>query len=365
LKDPPLEVLKDFQREWHSLGKPPLAFDIETNWSGGEDETEFDEISLEETKSYEISRLSLAFREGHAITVPWQEPWKGLCQAILGEAQDLTVWNEEFDCPRLMADGVTFTGQIYDAMKAYHLMIPSLPYNLQAASSMIVGRGYRSWKNESSVDMPWYSCRDSDFLLRCFNHTKAKLVQDGKWPTFVRHFVEVGRILRKMSKRGVPIDRERRLEARERFASELESVRAQAQPLVPRPLLPLKIFKSTEKQLTKKFGALEAPLWTTVEVPLTESEIKRLNEKSLKALEREKRRLDRLAQKQLAKLTRAQLLSDRASAKPKRAKRGGVKCSPVATTPPTEPTSTTAVTLPLFTGEATIGKRGCIEGEKL
>lgn len=351
LKDPPIEAFKRFVQEWRAAGKPPMGFDIETNYSGGEDETELDEIHLEETKSYEVTRLGLCWKEGYAASVPWIEPYISEAKAVFLAAPETTVWFEEFDVPRLIASGCTFTGKVYDAMKAYHLRIPSLPYNLQAASSLIVGSSYRAWKNEASNDMAWYNARDADYLLRCFNSTRTKLVQDGKWDTFLRHFVEVGRILRKMSKWGVKVDSLKRRESREKFAKELETVRTEVQPLIPLDLKPKKVYKISEAQLRKKFGSeLDTPLWTTLEVELTASEQKKLEEKSLKALQKQRDK-EQKAQAKREKAESLRLL--RAFAKSTGRKRGGRKSAPSgASSPgPQDPLGTPAATSPSSSGE--------------
>lgn len=326
LKDPPIEVFQRFIREWHEAGKPVMGFDIETNYSGGEDETELDEIHLEETKSYEVTRLGLCWKEGYAASIPWIEPYITEAKAVFEAAPETTVWFEEFDTPRLTAAGCTFNGRVYDAMKAYHLRVPSLPYNLQAASSLIVGTSYRAWKNEASVDMAWYNSRDADYLLRCFNSTRARLVQDGKWDTFIRHFVEVGRILRKMSKWGVKVDSEKRKASRIKFAQELDEVRSEVQFLIPLDLKPKKIYKIAEPQLRKKFGPeLDGPSWTTCEIELTASEQKRIEEKSLKALLKAKAKAEKAALRAQQKESRRLLL---AFAKSSGRKAGGKKSAP-------------------------------------
>lgn len=292
---PTPEVVRRFISDFTLVGKPTLAFDIETNYSGGEDEDALEEVHLEETESYQINRISFAFqaqgekqvgpgeleRSPHAvITMPWEEPFSSLARELLGSAHELCVWNAPFDVPRLMASGVNFNGaMIHDSMLAWHMYKPSLPYNLQMASSMIV-EDYRAWKNTSSAQPEHYSAQDSDYLLRCHNFVKARLESEGRWETFQRHFTEVGRVLRRMTKRGVAVNPEKRSVVRAEFKQELANVVAQIQPHIPLALKPKKVYKLSREALLKKGHSLEAPLWTTVEVELAKLEIAKQELKS-------------------------------------------------------------------------------------
>lgn len=277
---PDPQRVRDFIDDFRSAGNPTLAFDIETNYSGGEDEDALEEVHLEETESYQINRISFCYAEGKAITMPWEEPFSSLARELLGSAHELCVWNAPFDVPRLMASGVNFNGaMIHDSMLAWHMYKPSLPYNLQMASSMIVEE-YRAWKNTSSAQPEHYSAQDSDYLLRCHNFVKARLESEGRWETFQRHFTEVGRVLRRMTKRGVAVNPEKRSVVRAEFEQELANVVASIQPHIPLALKPKKVYKLSREALVKKGHSLEAPLWTTVEVELTKLETEKQELKS-------------------------------------------------------------------------------------
>lgn len=287
--------LHNFILEWREMGRPCLAFDIETPYSPGEAEDALEEIHLEETKSYEILRIGASFKEGHAITMPFIPPFKEMILGMLSEAEELTVFFEEFDVPRLVAAGAQFKGKVYDAMKMFHRIFPPLPYNLQFATSLLWTDDYRAWKHLSSDEPEWYNCHDNATLLRVYKLCREKLEKDGGWENFCRHFVEIGRILRKMSKRGIAANQPNRLAARQKFQGELEGMKAAVQELIPQELKPKKVFKISKDQLEKKYGPLEVPRWITVTEPLSEKEISKRLEREARLAEKERVKAEREA----------------------------------------------------------------------
>ncbi len=306
---------QEFISEWRAAGRPPLAFDIETPYSPGEDEADLEEVHLEEASSYQILRISFAFKEGQAITLPWNPPFSTMAIELLSEAPELTVWNENFDVPRLMHAGVRFSGRILDAMQMWHRLYPPLPYNLQFATSLLWSDSYKAWKHTNNSDPEHYSCHDSGTLLRAFNYCKKELEKTGGLEGFLRHFVEIGRITRKISRRGIGVNQANRKKARVNFAAQLEQIKKDLQGLVPLELKPKKVYKKSQAQLEKSFGPLEEPAWVKVTEALSEKEMERLRIKMEKALQKEALKAAKAADKALKKALRS-------SGSPKRKKPG-------------------------------------------
>lgn len=306
---PTLQVFQDFIAEWRQAGRPTLAFDIETPYSPGESEDKLEEIHLEETESYKILRIGFAFKDGHAITMPWIPPFIDAAVALLSEAPELTVWHENFDVPRLQAAGVKFSGKIYDTMLMFHRLYPALPYNLQYATSLLWGDTYKAWKHTSNSEPEWYNCHDNATLLRNFYDCKEQLLESGGWDGFVRHFVEIGRILRKMSSHGTGVNEKNRKASREIFAAQLTELKENVQELIPTELKPRQVFKLSKEQLEKKFGSLGGPDWIIVREKLTEKEERRIGLKAEKAAAKAAAKLEkelaRAAKKKLPKKTRS------------------------------------------------------------
>lgn len=283
---PNASVFEGFIQEWRKSGRPTLAFDIETPYSPGESEDELEEIHLEETESYQIQRIGFSFKEGEAITMPWNPPFSTMATALLSEAPELTVWHENFDVPRLQASGVKFTGRIYDAMQMFHRLYPALPYNLQFATSILWGLDYKAWKHQGSTEPEWYNCHDNATLLKNFNHCRERLVETGSWENFVEHFVEIGRITRKMSSYGVGVNQKNRKEARGKFQAQQAAILQELQGHIPQDLKPKQVFKIPKERLEKKFGELGSD-WILVQEELSQKELDRIAAKEQKRQEKE------------------------------------------------------------------------------
>lgn len=264
--DPALSEAQAFFRAY--LEDPnayTLAFDIETPYSESLDEDEREEeVQAKEDPSYQIIRISFAFEEGKAISFPWVGAYADLGREVLRSCVRGVVWNESFDVPRLEANNAPVSGEIIDAMIAFHFWHPSLRYNLAFASSLLTT--LPPWKHLSNTDPAFYSAVDSDALLKCYNKTRSMLEASRRWEGFQKYVVDLGPVLKRMSKRGVLVHPERREKARVSFGEKMEEVAKRLQALVPRDLKPKKIFKISKERLEKKFGPVEeGPSWCVIE----------------------------------------------------------------------------------------------------
>lgn len=222
-----------FLADWRAAGRPPLAFDIETPHS---EAAKAEDMVFEDDASYQILMVSLAWEPFKAISIPWIEPFIGMLKEAFAEDAQFLVWNAKFDVPRLMASGVHFGGEVIDVMLAWHWLEPALPMGLKYVATFFCP-DMSAWKLAMHSNFQWYNAADSDVLLRVFLGTRERLEAQGRWRTFLRHFVEYNKILLRMSERGITVDHERRAAAREHFGTRLEGVVAAAQQLAPREIL--------------------------------------------------------------------------------------------------------------------------------
>lgn len=246
----------DFQKRYYeSLRRDPnttLAFDIETPWGtiGEKDEDVWD-AQIEDDESYRILRISFSFEEHSAITMPWMEPYISVAKALLASSGPKTVWNGNFDVPRLVANDAPVEGEVIDSMHAWKCLEPALPMGLKFVATVLCP-DVEAWKLVSTSEPEYYSAADSDILLRCYNKIKNRLTKDGKWKMFQTHFVECGKVLTKMSRRGVKVDKEARNSARLSLNLLSQELELKAQELVPDTLKKKKIFKLNWPTLEKK-----------------------------------------------------------------------------------------------------------------
>lgn len=251
LIDPSWAVAKDWVDTYFDAGCPPLSFDIETLYkASSEDKLE---TAIEEDTSYKITRISFSYAKGKALTFMWTHPYIELAQRLLSSPGDKYSWNgDNFDIPRLEFNECPVLGKHYDMMIGWHVLQPSLPYNLQFATSNYWGADYQAWKHLYGPDQGRYACYDSDALHRCAEGVLRDLSSKGQLEMYEHHFVKVAAVLRRMGKRGVLVDNDLRRIRYKEFADEFSKTVNELNILVPTELRPTKKYKLKLETLKKK-----------------------------------------------------------------------------------------------------------------
>jgi hypothetical protein len=274
-----------YLERYRAAGFPLLSWDIETPYSKGmkdeKDDGLITEKFIEDDPSYKvILRISFSHEPFKAITMPWVRPYTDIIKQLLESGGDKLVWNKHFDVPRVRAHGINVQGRIYDGMDAFHFYEPSFPMGLKYAATFFCP-DMHAWKLDSRDQPEWYNAADSDVALRCFLGTREALIEEGRWKTFERHFVDLSGVLGRMSARGVLVDRAAREDRRREFEEKLEATISSLQPLVPVEVRPKHVFKSSEERLRKGGKWIEnGMVKVTVLEPWKEPKVKK--EKPLK-----------------------------------------------------------------------------------
>jgi len=306
--------------EWGAAGRPPLAFDIET--PRADEASENEDMTFSDDPSYTILMISFSYAPFKAISFPWQQPYISLAADAFAQPADFVVWNAAFDVPRLMHNGIHFGGRIIDAMLAWHWLEPALPMGLKYVATFFCP-DMGAWKLGMHQNFQWYNCADSDVLSRVFSEIRTRLVAQGRWAIFERHFLDYGKILTRMSERGVEVDHEARTKAREHFTERFNGVVAASQQLAPRSVLSVQPKRGYSRDPKDTTGMVR------VEVELTEQELARKRKEAERGREkarkeREKReraeararaKAERDAAKQAAKAAREARRAERQAAK--------------------------------------------------
>jgi uracil-DNA glycosylase family 4 len=228
-----------------------LSFDLETPYAsdGKDEEIEAEEFTIEDDASYTILMCSFSYKEKEAISMPWMPPYIDMIKQLLAHPCVKVGWNvNNFDIPRLVANGAPVNGPVIDGMDAWHFLFPAFRMGLKYVATF-----YRpdvgAWKLQSKEKPQWYNCVDADVALCCVNGILGKLEEQGRLRTFMRHFVDLGVVLRKISKRGIPVDLQLRKEARERFQGMYDAELQTLQGLIPESVKPLdKIYKKSGEE---------------------------------------------------------------------------------------------------------------------
>ena len=210
LLDPPLDEARRYL--YKNLDKP-LVCDIETPMSDDVEEDERDDAS------YTIVRVSFSNQAGTAISLPWQPPYIDLCREVLAKAKEVVFWNQNYDLPRLRANGCAIQAKVIDAMFAWHWLQSDLPKALGFVAPLFVC--VEPWKQMANQEPARYSALDSAITMDTYLGIMSQLVTEGRWKAFERHCVEMFPILDRMSGAGVMLD----LEHQARFKTRLEGER--------------------------------------------------------------------------------------------------------------------------------------------
>lgn len=284
---PTIQDFISFLNAYKRHGMPLLSWDIETPYSrkqkDNKDEGVITEKFVEDDPSYRIIlRISFAWEPGKAITVPWSPPYTTYIKELLELSGDKLLWNKNFDVPRVQSHGIKVGGRIYDGMDAFHFLEPTFPMGLKYAATFFCP-DMHAWKLESRDRPEWYNAADSDVALRCFLGTKSQLVDQGRWNTFERHFVDLSMVLRAMSDRGVLVDRDEREAQRLKFEGFLKDEVANLQPMVPDAVRPKKVYKSPKERLVKQNKWVEGSMVEiTVQEPFKPPKEKKVKVKAPK-----------------------------------------------------------------------------------
>lgn len=224
------EFLKRLER--HS---GPIAYDIETSWSGHHSEEDLLEAADQEPDG-SIVQVQFALDGEAGIALAWSEN-RRIIQQILSTPQQKLGYNSWlFDDPRLALEGSPVAGEVIDLMWYWHHLQPDLPRGLQACTS-IFEPTFGPWKHLAGADLADYGIKDVVILQRLWPKLQAALKQLGLYDCARRHIQELRGILAKMEARGLPMDAERQAELSAYLDGEMAKADERMQELVPQQLL--------------------------------------------------------------------------------------------------------------------------------
>lgn len=235
-----------------------LAYDIETP---GKDEDEGENDTEEgDDKTFFIYRIGFAYKPLHALSVPWTPPYMPAIRLLLESRGEKVVWNGGFDNPRIRAGGVAINGLIHDGMVAWHVLHSDLPKGLGFVATFTCPFQHE-WKSLSHTSPALYNAIDADVEARSMAVIESELRKAGMWDVYKRDVLDLEPVLQHMSRAGMPVDPEVRLDRALKLEDMLVACRAEAEGLVPREV----------RTVSPKEGYVKDPIDTSgmVQVPWT------------------------------------------------------------------------------------------------
>jgi uracil-DNA glycosylase family 4 len=267
-----LEPTADHIRDYlaHLVANPdlPVSYDIETASILHQEEPE-------DWRHKRIIQIQFSSAAGTAIVLPWPSE---AARAILATPNPKLTWNGRLsDDVALRGQGVEIGGESFDAMLMWsHLQpgfgsgrdatnedkgVPARLLNLQAAISFYypyegtwkgtvrpAGPGYGGYLTMMH-SLRYYGARDADLTFRIGTQLMSTLKAQGLWDGFYRYKHQLGKVLTRMSERGLPIDRERQEKLRVHIELQEQQLEAELQTMIPDELKPVKEYKGWPKDL--------------------------------------------------------------------------------------------------------------------
>jgi uracil-DNA glycosylase family 4 len=245
----PLEALRwaqDYRAYLQNNPRTRLAFDIETPGKP-EDDDEVDVDSDAPDRTWNIERISFAYRPLEAVSFPWAPEYMAAVKWALEGSGELVVWNAGFDVPRLQRCGVNFGGPIHDGMVAWHILHSDLPKSLRFVATFTCP-WQPAWKHLSGSKPAFYNATDSDVEARSMTAIEDELKRVNLWGVYERDVLQLDPILVHMTKTGMPVDPDVRLDRAIKLAGRLTSAYDTMVAFIPEGARKIeKVFVNTPK----------------------------------------------------------------------------------------------------------------------
>lgn len=233
----PYEAMKwvdEFEAYYEAHPDLWLSTDIETAGKDADEEA----LDLEDMDFAPPLRCGYSYRKGHALSIPWDGPYRMVHERLLGHRCQKLFWNGSFDVPRLLATGVVINGAIHDGMDAWHVLNSDLKKSLGFVTPFFY-HGFPMWKHTSNEQPAWYNAADCDTAGVNMRGTVELLKKHGMWKVYNEYVCELDPVFSSMTRAGMPVDLLKRVESSKKLIRLREEIREKIQSLVPQEIRPL------------------------------------------------------------------------------------------------------------------------------
>lgn len=230
----------DFERYYEAHPDLYLSTDIETpDKQADEEGLELDALEdaeqLEELQnrlSHTIVRCGYAYRDHHALSIPWDGSFRAVHERLLTHRCQKLFWNASFDCPRIRSNDLMIAGVIHDAMEAWHVLNSDLKKKLGFVTPFFCfDQGM--WKHLSNEKPAYYNAVDCDAALRNMLGTVVLLKKVGLWNIYQEFILEMDPVFSAMSAAGMPVSRDARIASSKTLTAMFDANRAAIDGIVP------------------------------------------------------------------------------------------------------------------------------------
>ncbi len=221
-----------------------LSCDIETPHKDADEEG----LDLEDGADYVLLRCGYSYRDFHALSIPWDGPYRQVHERLLGHACHKVWWNGSFDIPRVLSQGIQIGGASHDGMDAWHVLNSDLKKSLGFVAPFF-RPGIHMWKHMSKERPAYYNAIDADVAGSNMRGTIDLLKKHGMWKVYEEFVIELDPVYAAMTRAGMPVDLAQRVQASKQLIEKRNAVRLRIEQLVP----------SNLKNLQPKGGYVRPP----------------------------------------------------------------------------------------------------------
>lgn len=222
-----------------------LSCDIETP----EKDADEAELDLESNSDYIILRCGYSYRDGHGLSIPWDGPFRTVHERLLTGPWNKAWWNGGYDQPRILSQNIEIGGVSHDGMDAWHILNSDLKKSLNFVTPWF-RKNLKMWKHLSGSQPAFYNAVDADAAGANLRGTIKLLKQLNMYRVYEEFILELDPVYAAMTKAGMPISREKRIESSKLLTNKRREVLARIDSLVPesiKPILPKEGYKKTPK----------------------------------------------------------------------------------------------------------------------
>lgn len=221
-----------------------LSTDIETPGKDADEE----DLDLEDGSDYVILRCGYSYKQGHALSIPWDGLYRLVHERLLGHQISKLFWNGSYDIPRLLSQGVVINGAMHDGMDAWHVLNSDLKKSLGFVTPFFY-HGFPMWKHTSNEQPAWYNAADADTAGVNMRGTVELLKKHGMWDVYNEYICELDPVFSAMTRAGMPVDGSRRAMSSKALIEKRNLVRETIEKIVPAEI----------KTLSPKAGYVREP----------------------------------------------------------------------------------------------------------
>lgn len=184
-------------RDVEAFDATEFTFDIETSYEATEEGMR------------EIFMVALSERPGHALVVPFTQPYRAELSRIFANATHVIGHNIiQFDLPQLAFRGITVQAScvLWDTMLMQHLRFPDLPHDLEFVASQFTSKP--AWKHDKATKQ-LYAARDVDANGQLFSPLMDEMISAGLQDLYELVQVPLAKICRLITDTGMATDPDR------------------------------------------------------------------------------------------------------------------------------------------------------------